>query len=104
MRQTRQYSSEFKEKLLAKVFSPNAPSRLELARRANIPYTTLVTWIKMGKKKQKAKFKNHSLPLRPKDKTAEAKLQAVFDTLQMTQEERGAYCREHGLYTHHLEE
>lgn len=102
MRQIRQYSAEFKEKLLAKVFSPNAPSRLELARRANIPYPTLVTWITMSKKKQKVKFKNHSI--RPKDKTAEAKFQAVSDTLQMTEEERGAYCRKHGFYTHHLEE
>src|ERR1700722_13947435 len=40
----------------------------------------------------------------PKDKTTETKLQAVIDTLQMTEEERGAYCRKHGLYTHHLDE
>lgn len=42
--------------------------------------------------------------MRPNDKTAEEKLRAVFDTLQMSEEERGAYCRDHGLYTHHLEE
>lgn len=40
MKRRTEYSDQFKEKLLAKVFSPNAPNRLELARRAGIPYTT----------------------------------------------------------------
>lgn len=48
--------------------------------------------------------KSNGTPIGPKDKTAEAKLQAVIDTLRMTEEERGAYCRKHGLYTHNLEE
>ena len=101
MRKCSQYSPKFKEKLLAKVFSPNAPSNVELARRAGVPYPTLYQWISMSRKK---KVKSSDIPMRPKDKTAEDKLKAVFDTLQMTEEEQGAYCRKHGLYTHHLEE
>jgi len=101
MRKSTQYSVEFKEQLLAKVFSPNAPSNVELARRAGVPYPTLYQWISMSKKK---KVKSGDIPMRPKDKDAEAKLQAVFDTLQMTEEERGAYCRKKGFYSHHLEE
>jgi transposase len=101
MRRCTQYSPEFKEQLLAKVFSPNAPSSVELARRAGVPYPTLYQWISMSRKK---KLKSSDTPMRPNDKTAEEKLQAVFDTLQMSEEERGAYCRKHGLYMHHLEE
>jgi transposase-like protein len=102
MRKCTQYSAEFKEKLLAKAFSPNAPSHVELARRSGVPYHTLYQWISMSKKKKKVK--SDDAAMRPKDKTAEAKLRAVFDTLQMTEEERGAYCRKHGLYTYHLDE
>ena len=50
MRQCVRYSAAFKEKLLAKVFSPHAPSAVELARRAGVPYPTLYTWITMRKK------------------------------------------------------
>lgn len=102
MRHTTQYSAEFKEKLLAKVFSPNAASAVELAKQAGVPYPTLYTWIKMRKKGKTVKSSNDTM--RPKDKTPETKLQAVFDTLQMTKEEQSAYCRKHGLYTHHLDE
>jgi transposase-like protein len=102
MRKCTQYSAEFKEKLLAKVFSPNAPSYVELARRAGVPYPTLYQWISMSKKRKK--IRSDDVPTRPKDKTPETKLQAVFDTLHMTEEERSAYCRKHGLYTHHLDE
>lgn len=40
---------------------------------------------------------------RPEDKTAQEKLQCVLDTLGKTVEEQGAYCRAHGIYSHHLE-
>lgn len=102
MRQTTQYSPEFKEKLLAKVFSPNAVSAVELAKQAGIPYPTLYTSIKMSKKAKTLQSGNASM--RPKDKTAESKLQAVLDTLQMTKEEQSAYCRNQGFYTHHLDQ
>jgi len=99
MRKSTQYSAEFKEKLLAKAFSPNTPGNVELAKRAGVPYPTLYQWISMSKKKQSV-----HVPMKPQDKTAEAKLQAVFDTLQMTEEERNAYCRKQGFYPHHLDE
>lgn len=102
MRKVSQYSTQFKEKLLAKVFSPNAPSTVELAKRANVPYPTLYQWISMSKKSKE--IKSHVAAMPSKDNTPEAKLKAVFDTLQMTEEERSAYCRKHGFYTHYLDE
>jgi transposase len=104
MRKCSEYSAEFKEKLLAKALSPNAPPIIELARKSNIPYPTLYAWIYKSKQMNKAKLNEVSAAIRPKDKTAEAKLQAVIDTFQMTEEERGAYCRKHGFYTYHLNE
>lgn len=103
MKKSVEYSPEFKEKLLAKALSPNAPPIIELARKANIPYPTLYAWVYKSRQMKKIK-PNENQTTRPKDKTAEAKLQAVIDTFQMTEEERGAYCRKRGLYTHHLNE
>lgn len=103
MQKPAEYSPRFKEKLLAKVFSPNAPPIVELARKANIPYPTLYAWVYKSRQMKKVK-PNEISPIGPKDKTAEAKLQAVIDTLHMTKEERGAYCRKRGLYSHHLDE
>ena len=102
MRKCRQYSKEFKEKLLAKVFSPNSPGVVKLARKAGIPYPTLTTWITMSKKKHiqpKGASSRHST-----DKSAAEKLQAVSDTLKMTAEEKSAYCRQHGFYPNELDE
>ncbi len=91
MRKCRQYSKEFKEKLLAKVFSPNALSTVELAQKAGIPYPTLVTWITMSKKtpNQSNNTIRHS-----KNKSAETKLLAVSDTLRMTAEEKRVVLQE----------
>lgn len=100
MRKCAQYSSEFKEKLLAKVFSPNGSSTVELAKQSGVPYATLYTWIKMSKKQNVNP--QHTIPLRPESQSAEAKLRAVLDTLDKTESERSAYCREHGIYLHHL--
>ena len=102
MRHCTQYSSELKSAIIAKALTPNAPSIVELARESGIPYPTLHTWVSMNRKK---KFESKSdVPVRPKDQSAMVKLQAVLDTFNMTEEEKGAYCRKHGFYTHHLEE
>ena len=101
MRKVTRYHDTFKESVLAKILAPNGPRPVELAKELNIPYGTLQTWIKMSKKQN---IKQMNPPNRPKDKSAEAKLQAVIDTSGKTEAEIGSYCREHGLYANHLEE
>lgn len=101
MRKCTQYSSEFKEQLLAKVFTPNGSSTVELAKQSGVAYATLYTWIKMSKKQNVSA--QQTIPLRPESQSAEAKVRAVLDTLDKTESERSAYCREHGIYMHHLE-
>lgn len=88
------YSQEFKSIVLAKAVAPNAPGVVELSKEFNIPINTLYTWIAtMRKNKNKP-----SMPSRPKDKSAEFKLQAVISTASMSDEEKNAYCRENGIY------
>lgn len=99
MRKVTQYSAAIKANVLAKAFAPNPPRIVELSQEFNIPVGTLYTWIFNMRNKQKS-----SIPKRTNDKSAEDKLQAVIDTASMSEQERGAYCREYGIYTHHLDE
>ena len=99
MRKVTQYTAAIKASVLSKAFAPNPPRVVELAQEFNIPIGTLYTWIHNMRKSQ-----GKAGSLRSNDKSAEAKLQAVIDTASMSEQERGAYCREHGIYTHHLME
>lgn len=101
MRQATTYSKAIKESFLAKALAPNAPSVVKLAKEFNIPYQTVYSWKNAMLKKQNVKQLN--APQRPHDKSPEAKLQAVIDTMGKTEQEQGAYCRAHGIYSHHLD-
>ena len=96
------YPAEIKASILAKALAPHAPSVAKLAKEFNIPPTTIYSWMARVLKQKNAKQVN--VIQRPQDKSAEAKLQAVFDTMDKTETERGAYCRQHGLYVNHLDD
>jgi transposase len=98
MRQTI-YPSSVKASFLAKMVAPNAPSVVELAKEFNIPYQTAYSWKIAMLKKNVTQL---NVPQRPHDKSPEAKLQAVLDTMGMTEQDQGAYCRTHGIYSNHL--
>jgi transposase-like protein len=100
MRQVTRYPAALKESVLAKAFASNPSSVVELAKEFNIPFGTIYTWVTTIKKQN---VKQVNAPQRPNDKSASAKLQAVIDTMDKTEQERGAYCREHGIYTNHLD-
>lgn len=101
MKRNIKYSESVRSSVLAKALAPNAPSVVELAKEFNIPVGTIYTWkFKMSPKKNITTLP----PQRPNDKTPEAKLRAVIDTNDMTEQERSVYCREHGYYVHHLDE
>lgn len=95
------YSKEFRDNLTAKALAPNAPSVVELAKQHNVAPSALYKWVSTMKKKQGKQITEAS---RPTDLTLEFKLNAIFETGPMTEEDRSAYCRTHGFYPHHLEE
>lgn len=101
MRQITAYSKSIKSSVLAKMMAPNAPSVVELAKEFNIPYQTVYSWKAAVLKKKNVTQLN--LPQRPHDKSPEAKLKAVVETMYMTEQEQGAYCRAHGIYSNHLD-
>jgi len=102
MRQATVYPEKIKASVLAKALAPNAPSVVELAKEFNIPYATIYTWKTGMLNKKSAKQVNESQ--RPQDKSAQDKLQAVIETMDKTEAERSAYCRQHGIYINHLDD
>jgi transposase len=102
MRQVTTYPAKVKASVLAKALAPNGPSAVELAKEFNIPYATIYTWMSSMLNKKPTKQINDSQ--RPQDKSAQDKLQAVIETIDKTEAERSAYCRQHGIYTNHLDD
>jgi transposase-like protein len=102
MRTVSTYPAEIKARVLAKALAPNPPSIVILAEEFNIPYTTIYAWIAYARNQQN--MKQVKSPQRPQDKSAANKLKAVIDTMDKTEAERAAYCRQHGIYMAHLDE
>jgi transposase-like protein len=97
------YSKTFKEEIIKKALS-NTTGLKDLAQAVGIPYATLYSWIRTKKMKADDEIKEKNAPsVRPQNWSADAKLQAIIETASMTQEEIGAYCRQKGLYPHHLQ-
>lgn len=102
MRNVTTYPAQIKASVLAKALAPNAPSIVELAKEFNIPYATIYSWTTSMLSKKNITPVNE--PQRPKDKSAQDKLQAVINTIGKTEAEQSAYCRQHGIYINHLNE
>lgn len=96
------YPAEVKTSILAKALAPNPTSIVKLSEEFNIPYSTIYSWMTGMLNNKNAK--QVSKVQRPQDKSAKDKLQAVIDTMDKTEAERGAYCRQHGIYVNHLDE
>ena len=94
------YSEGFKEQALSKVFSRGDRTVQAVADELNISLHTLKNWMKKPvsetPKPPKAK--------RPQDWSPEARLAALHESYGLSGEALNAWCREHGLFAHHLAE
>lgn len=100
------YSKEFREEITKKALTYPTSELKDLAKGIGIPYSTLYYWVASTKKMKPNDEKNapKSMPVRPQNWSVEAKLQAIIETASMTEEEISAYCRQKGLYVHHIQE
>ena len=96
------HSPEFVEQALVKVFSRGGRSVQAVANDINVSYHTLKNWmtrtVVTEKNAPAAKEK------RPQDWSAQEQLVALHETHAMTGETLSAWCREHGIFPHHLNE
>lgn len=104
------YSQEFKEKMVAKLLHPEGLTVIQLSKDSGVSRPTLNKWLKKFRpstfdtRGTKSMTTKDSKMIRPQNWSAEAKLNAVIQTSTMTEEAIGSYCREYGLYSHHLEQ
>jgi len=95
-------STAFIEQALVKVFSRGDRTVLSVAEELNVRYHTLKYWMKCapaGKRKG-----SNMTEKRPQDWCVEDQLVALHETHGLNGEELNAWCREHGLFAHHLDE
>ena len=92
---------EIKIKVLARALGKNPVSVVKLSQEYGISVSTIYSWIKATTDLQEVKMDKVK---RPKEWSAEERLQVVNDTHHMNPKEIGEYCREKGLYTYNVEE
>ena len=94
------YSEAFIEQALVKVFSRGGRPVRSVAEELNVNFYTLKNWMK-----RKSVNKPGVLlapEKRPHDWTHEEQLTALMETHGMAGERLQAWCRERGLFAHHL--
>jgi len=96
-----EYSQEFKESMLQKIFFNPDRSVVSFAKEANIPGSTVATWVRNYKKKN-GKFMDQKR--REKLWSAEKMFETVLLTAPMNEAEKSEYCRKQGIYPVQLKE
>ncbi len=96
-----EYSSEFKESMLQKIFFNPDRSVVSFAKEANIPGSTVATWVRNYKKKNEKIMGQKN---RKKLWSAEKRFETVLLTASMSEAEKSEYCRKHGIYPTQIKE
>lgn len=97
---TAKHSEAFIEQAMVKVFSRGDRSVKSIAQDLNVNYHTLKYWMK-----NKSVIKQNvsaTKEKRPQDWTAQEQLVALHETHGLSGDALQAWCRERGLFAHHL--
>ena len=94
------YSEAFIEQTLFKVYSRGERTVKSVAEELNINFHTVKNWMK--RKEKGAVSVAATKERRPQDWTAEQQLEALHETHGLTGDALQTWCRENGLFAHHL--
>ena len=97
---TAKHSEAFIEQALVKVFSRGGRTIKSVAEDLNVSYHILKYWMK--RKSVVKGSVSATKEKRPQDWTAEEQLVALQETHGLSGEALQAWCRERGLFAHHL--
>lgn len=96
------HTESFKEAMVVKMASPGGISASALSKEVGISQATLSRWKRTyGKVEGVDKDRGKR---RPKDWSAQERLQAITDTAKMNESDIGAYLRREGLHSIELEQ
>lgn len=94
------YSEAFIEQALVKLLSRGKRSVREVALELNVSYHTAKNWMKRGHPDRAGASAGKEK--RPQDWSAPEQLQALNETHAFSSEALQAWCRERGVFAHHL--
>ena len=94
------YSEAFIEQALAKLLSRGKRTVREVALELNVSYHTAKNWMKRGHPDRAGTSVGKEK--RPQDWSSSEQLQALNETHALPGEALQAWCRERGLFAHHL--
>lgn len=97
---TKSYSAAFIEQALTKVYSRDGRTIRSVAHELNLGYEQLKYWMKTRGMSKMSKPDNKEK--RPQDWRVEEQLLALQETHGLDAEQVNAWCRERGLFAHHL--
>jgi transposase-like protein len=100
-RSKKQYSDEFKDQALAKVYSRGNRSIQAIADELNLSIHTLKTWMSHTPSTDNRPAQSKPAQ-RPQDWRPEQRLQALQESHSLSGEALNAWCREHGVFAHQL--
>ena len=94
------YSEEFVEQAVVKLLSRGKRTVREVALELNVNYHTAKNWMQRGSPDKAAA--SPTKEKRPQDWSAQEQLLALQETHGLSGEALQAWCRERGLFAHHL--
>lgn len=101
MRQRKHYTTEFRRQALEKAYQRGSRSVESIASEVNMSTYTLRTW--MRREKMKKRSGNGRKAKRPGERTRAEKLELLIKSDGLDETELSGYCREKGIFVHHLE-
>jgi transposase-like protein len=96
----RHYPLQLREKAVKKALTGESSKR-QIADEMGINLPTLQRWVRETRKSGEPVMAKQEK--RPQDWTMEERLNALIEASSIPEEELGAWCRQKGLHTHHLE-
>jgi len=100
------YSQEFKVQSVEKAISNRSKQTLKkIAENLGVGYSTLQKWIRLAKNnKLETPEQSMTKEKSPQDWSKAQRFEAIMHCHPMNDEQISAYCRENGIYSHHLKE
>jgi transposase len=95
------FSTGFKDSIVKQALQSSDSQKL-IAQNAGIGHSTLQKWLRQYR--QSGEPSVPTKEKRPQDWRAEERLNALIETAALGQEEKAAWCRQKGLYSHHLDQ
>ena len=99
------FSQKFKEQSVDKALSRNTNETVKnIAESLGIGHKTLQKWVRLAKDNKLGKPVPMSKEKSPQDWSKSQRLDAINQCYSMNEEQVSFYCRQNGIYPHHLEE